>query len=254
MPSDLRPAPLHALVLRALPWLALVVAFAGAVAESAGFVSKRYDWLAQASAATPEHARTLALADRALAWAPLSERPLYVRAITLRKLPASEETDARLDLVLEELRAVHRNQASVLRLSGERAWSRRDPARAAEYLWRSLWINPAPPTSPANFWRMTMAASEAAGRRADALAAIPRAVAFADRDPLLRPSERLALLNDCARLLEAAGAPKSAMRVRSRANRGGDAPSVPPAAGSPARAEESSDVLPNLSLDRSPRP
>jgi hypothetical protein len=94
--------------------------------------------------------------------------------------------------------ASHPNQASVRRLAGEEAFRRGDFGRAADLLWEAMWINPTPPTSPAGFWRMTMIASERAGRGREAVAAALRALALVEEDVYLRPEDRRDLFRDCA--------------------------------------------------------
>ncbi len=172
-----------------------------ALSETTSFQARRYAFAAQVSATTPDHVQTLEWTRRALAWDADNFQARYIRAAKFKATGQSGELRALLPRLLAE----HPNQASVRRLAGEEAYLRRDYAEAGNLLWEAMAINPSPPTSPSNFWRMTMMASALAGKQPQALAAATRALALAPADAFLKPPDRRGLLLDTAEVFKQAG-------------------------------------------------
>lgn len=177
--------------------LASAVALAGAISETSRYRAKGFGHYAQLSSETADHGRTLAYANRALGNDPTEERALYARAATLKKLDRAKA----LREALPDLLRLHRSQASVRRLAGERAYLDGDAASASGLLAEALRINPVPPASAANFHRMAALAARAAGDAAFARAAAAASLRFARSDPTLPPGDRPALERDMRAIL-----------------------------------------------------
>lgn len=181
--------------------LFLAVALAGVVREGRSFAAKIEAARASEIADEADLQATLERANRALRWDANNFQALHLRAVTLKDLGQFDELEATLARMLP----MQPNQASALRLAGEERFRRGDATGAADYLWRAMWINPTPPSSPAAYWRMTMAASERAGRNEDALRAGVRALALMERDTFLRPGDRRDLLLDVGEMMTRQG-------------------------------------------------
>lgn len=184
--------------------LGAAASLAGLVREGAGFWSKHEAWKAQKLADDPASTTaSLELADRSLALDANNFQSLHVKAVKLRDLGRFDELEA----FLPRLLAVHPNQANAFRLAGEEKFRRGDASAAADLLWEAMWINPTPPTSPAAYWRMTMAASDRAGRPEDAMRAAIRALSLMERDNYLKPADRRDLLLDVGEFFTRQGRP-----------------------------------------------
>ncbi len=191
--SSFISAPLRlcvfALISSALAW--------NAVSETRVFVSKMRAGRALQAARAGAKAEAMNLARASLAADPNNTQSQYLLASKLKDAgeiaPGGE-----LDRLLERMLETYPSQSAARRLAGEIAFRRGDFSLATERLWEGMWINPTPPSSPANYWRMTMVASARMDRRDDALAAARRAEQLAPRDPLLSPREREELARDVA--------------------------------------------------------
>jgi hypothetical protein len=179
----------------------LAVALLATVRESRAFAAKRLAYRASQIANDPDHTASHNLAERALRYDPNNFQALHLKAVKSKDLQQFDE----LESTLARMLIVQPNQASTLRLAGEERFRRADYAAAADYLWTAMWINPTPPSSPAAFWRMTMAASERSGRSEDALKAGLRALALMERDNYLQPRDRRDLLLDVGEMMTRQG-------------------------------------------------
>jgi len=200
----------------ALTLLALLIAVSASMRESTAFQSKRFSWLAQRAAEAKDVPRSLDNARKSLNRDPNETHALYLEAVKLKdmKEPKNANSKAELDSATERLLLIHPNQASVRRLAGEVAFRERSFEKASDLLWEAMWINPTPPNSAANYWRMTMMASFLAGKMDQAVAASARAISIADQDPLLKPQERRDLYMDVANVYEKKGWKLAAGYVR----------------------------------------
>lgn len=151
----------------------------------------------------------LAAAREALAMDPAHAPSLYLAAVQLKRLGRWSEIEA----MLPRLTVLHPNQAAAWRLAGESSFVAGRHAEAADRLGRALAINPEPPSSPANVWRMRMMAAARAGRGAEALACALRVCELAGRDPSLDAAGRRDALLDASDVLRAEGLPETAGRL-----------------------------------------
>lgn len=196
----------------------LAVALASTANETFIYLAKTRSYSAQRAAKRGDDSAALDLTRSSLRLDPHNTQALYLRGVRLRARNDEPGLDAILPLAL----AIHPNQASVRRLAGDTAYRRAENASAAETLWRSLWINPLPPASPASYWRMalvTSARSGLPGGVAARLASAIRAADLADHDPTLPPPEQGALYIDAAAELGAQGAPLTAGHLKALAER-----------------------------------
>ncbi len=182
--------------------LSVIVAgliLAAAVAsECAGYGAKLLYRAAQVEQNNPDSDIPLELVERALGLDPNHSDALYLQ-YALFKIEGHE---GKLNAAIPRMLLVHRNQANVRRLAGERAYKRGEYRLATEFLWEALWINPLPPDARGTWWRMAMVASERSGRPGLALKAAIRSLGIMDMDQTLTAEDRTNLLLDTADLFE----------------------------------------------------
>lgn len=171
---------------------------AAVASECAGYGAKLLYRSAQVEQDNPDTEIPFELVERALALDPNHSDALYLRYALLK----IEGHEGKMNAAIPPMLLVHRNQANVRRLAGERAYKRGQFRLASQFLWEALWINPLPPDARATWWRMAMNASERAGHPELALKAAIRALGIMDMDQTLSEEDRSNLLLDAADMFE----------------------------------------------------
>lgn len=154
-------------------------------------------------------AEALELATAALAWYPYDVGAQFSQLVALKRLGMWPALEAGTRRVL----AWHPDAAPLLQLAGEAAWREGRDREAAAALWDSLWRAPTPPQTPAQFWRVALAAGRKLWDARDPrlAAAAVRVLTLLDQDVTMKdPAKRKQAVDEAAQALRAAGAPLTA--------------------------------------------